>query len=76
MQDSQIAGGPGGVGDLRDSRKEGQKFGDLPDKLRDRVLQSKEDGFPSSYELILRNYYRRLAEQRVEESKESKPDGK
>ncbi len=72
MQDSQLAGGPGGVGDLRATDKHGKQFGDLPKKLRDRILQSRNEGFPAGYESILKSYYKRLAAQRL--AKREKPD--
>ena len=62
MNDSQLTGGPGGIGELRDPGKGKKQWADLPPKQRDKILQAKTDGFPAGYEEVLEEYYRRLAE--------------
>ncbi len=62
MQDSQLTGGPGGMGDLRDPDRDPKRWADLPPKDREKVLQSRTDGFPTGYEQLLEDYYRKLAE--------------
>src|SRR5437763_10479512 len=49
MNDSRIARGPGGIGDLRDPKSGSRNFGNLPAKQRDAILQSKTEGFPAGY---------------------------
>lgn len=63
MQRSELAGGPGGVGTLQNPGQETKQFGELPEKLRERILQARERGFPPGYEKVLKSYYTRLAEQ-------------
>jgi hypothetical protein len=62
MQDSQLTGGPGGMGELRDPDRDPKQWSDLPPKDREKILQSKTDGFPAGYEQVLEDYYRKLAE--------------
>jgi len=62
MADSQLAGGPGGMGELRDPDRDPKQWADLPPKDREKILQSKTDGFPAGYEQVLEDYYRKLAE--------------
>lgn len=61
--DSQIIGGPGGMGDLHSARKNGKQWGELPPHQRDRIVQSLTEGFPAHYQKILERYYKRLAEE-------------
>ncbi|MGC4031964.1 MAG: hypothetical protein QM754_09570 [Tepidisphaeraceae bacterium] len=61
LKKSILAGGPGGVGDLRDARAGEKQWGALKPKDRDQILQAKTDGFPAGYESLLQSYYRRLA---------------
>jgi hypothetical protein len=56
-----LAGGPGGVGDLNAPRSSRRKWAELTPKERERILQSRTEGFPAGYEEILGEYYRRLA---------------
>jgi len=62
MQDSMLSGGPGGQGELRDPGQSTKRWTDLPPKDREKILQSKTEGFPAGYEDVLEEYYRRLAE--------------
>jgi hypothetical protein len=61
LRQSVLAGGPGGVGDLNAPRSSRRKWAELTPKERDRILQSRTEGFPAGYEEILGEYYRRLA---------------
>lgn len=61
MRRSVLAGGPGGVGDLNAPRNSRRKWAELTPKERERILQSRTEGFPAGYEEILGEYYRRLA---------------
>lgn len=63
LADSQIIGGPGGIGDLHAARKAGKQWGELPPHQRDRIVQSLTEGFPAHYQKILERYYKRLAEE-------------
>jgi hypothetical protein len=61
LRRSVLAGGPGGIGDLNAPRNSRRKWAELTPKERDRILQSRTEGFPAGYEEILGEYYRRLA---------------
>jgi|SRR5580704_6496520 hypothetical protein len=61
LRRSVLAGGPGGVGDLNAPRNSRRKWAELTPKERERILQSRTEGFPAGYEEILGEYYRRLA---------------
>jgi len=63
--DSVIGQGPGGIRDLHDPKAGEKKWGDLPPKQREQILQSKTEGFPPGYEALLQSYYRRLAQEQV-----------
>lgn len=67
-----LAKGPGGIGTLQNAGDENKKFGDLPPKLREQILQARSRGFPKGYENVLKNYYKRLAE---ESTGDKKPEG-
>lgn len=64
MRDSNIAGGPGGVHDLKDPKSGTKNFANLPPRDRDAILQSKTEGFPPGYESLLQSYYQRLAQEK------------
>jgi hypothetical protein len=64
LADSVIVGGPGGIGNLHAPKPDGKKWGELPPRERDRILQSQSEGFPSHYQRILERYFRRVAEER------------
>ena len=73
--DSVIGNGPGGIRDLHDPKAGEKKWGDLPAKQRDQILQSKTDGFPPGYEALLQSYYRRLAQEQVAGDSNASPAG-
>ncbi len=56
-----LARGPGGQGDLNAPRNNRAKWAELTPAERERILQSKTEGFPAGYEEILSEYFRRLA---------------
>lgn len=63
LNESRLVGGPGGVGELQATGQTTRQFGELPPRLRDKIVQARERGFPSRYADVLEEYYRRLAEQ-------------
>lgn len=64
------------MGTLQNAGDETKKFGDLPPKIREKILQARNRGFPPGYEKALRDYYKRLAEQKTGEKKPPEPDKK
>lgn len=60
-QASVIRKGPGGMGELRAPKKNGKGFEDLTPKEREKILQSKTEGFPPGFEDVLADYFRRLS---------------
>ncbi|MCA9016139.1 MAG: hypothetical protein KDA77_12475, partial [Planctomycetaceae bacterium] len=58
---STLGKGPGGEGKLRAPDKKGRNWADLTPKQREKILQSRTEGFPPGYEDILADYFRRLA---------------
>lgn len=60
-QASVIRKGPGGMGELIAPRKNGRGFEDLTPKEREKILQSKTEGFPPGFEDVLADYFRRLS---------------
>lgn len=74
---SNIRSGPGGMGDLHGTRDQGDRWGQLPARERDRILQSLTEGFPAHYQAILEAYYKRLAvEKRADDSDAAVPGPK
>lgn len=65
---STVKSGPGGSGDLHGARKQGDRWGELPPRERDRILQSLTEGFPAHYQNILEAYYKRLATEKGSEA--------
>jgi hypothetical protein len=68
-RDSVIRTGPGGSGKLHAERDQGKHWADLPPHERERILQSMTEGFPSHYQGVLEEYFKRVAEE-----KPAKPD--
>jgi hypothetical protein len=60
-ESSTLAKGPGGMGELKTPKKTGKGYDDLTPKEREKILQSKTEGFPPGFEDVLADYYRRLA---------------
>ena len=73
LPDSVIAKGPKEGGELINPRSGTRSINNLPDKLRDQILQSKTEGFPPGYESLLQSYYQRLAKEKLDDSKTTKP---
>lgn len=73
LADSMIIGGPGGIGDLHAGKDNGKKWGELPPKERERIMQSMTEGFPAHYQTVLERYYRRLAEEKGNNEATAKP---
>lgn len=65
---STVKSGPGGSGDLHGVRQQGDRWGELPPRERDRILQSLTEGFPAHYQNILESYYKRLATEKTGEN--------
>jgi hypothetical protein len=65
LPDSVIRNGTGGIGDLIDPRQGEKDWSKLPNRERDRILQSMSEGFPPEYRTVLERYYRRLAEEKT-----------
>jgi hypothetical protein len=72
--ESTLAPGPGGMGELIDPREGASDWTDLPDKERQRILQSSTEGFPPGFEDLLGEYYNRLATEEAAGPNESDDD--
>jgi hypothetical protein len=70
-QASVIRKGPGGMGELTAPKKNGKGYEDLTPKEREKILQSKTEGFPPGFEDVLADYFRRLS--KAEESSATPP---
>jgi hypothetical protein len=71
---STVRGGPGGQGDMKGPKEQGDRWAQLPPHERDRILQSMTEGFPAHYQNILEAYYKRLAtEKPADTSAPTKP---
>jgi hypothetical protein len=80
---SSLAKGPGGMGELKTPKKTGKGYDDLTPKEREKILQSRTEGFPPGFEDVLADYYRRLAkadgspgEPAADAAATSRPDSK
>jgi hypothetical protein len=71
MQDSMLGGGPGGIGTLTDPATSHREWAKLPPAERDKILQSKTEGFPAGFEDVLAEYYEQLAREQTAGSVES-----
>jgi hypothetical protein len=71
-QQSSLMRGPGGQNEMRAARDDGRDWADLSPKERQKILQSRTDGFPAGYDDILADYFRRVA--RAEASSPTTPD--
>lgn len=58
---STLRTGPDRRGEMRAPQQEGRAWADLTEKERQKILQSKTDGFPPGYDDILADYFRRLS---------------
>ena len=48
-------------GELRAADKSGRDWAKLTPKERERILQSRDEGFPPGYEDVLADYFRRIS---------------
>ncbi|MCH9654747.1 MAG: hypothetical protein K0U86_10670 [Planctomycetes bacterium] len=71
---STLAKGPGGQGKLKAPDKKGRNWADLTPKQREKILQSRTEGFPPGYEDILADYFRRLARNQAVDKNKTTPD--
>lgn len=60
----------GNIGDLRDAGASKRVWAKLPPKERERILQSKTEGFPSEFDDILADYYRQVAREQATDSED------
>ncbi len=58
---STLRTGPDSRGEMRAPKQDGRKWAELTAKEREKILQSKTDGFPAEYDAILSDYFRRLS---------------
>jgi hypothetical protein len=72
-RDSIIRTGPGGSGKLHAERDQGKHWADLPPHERERILQSMTEGFPSHYQGVLEEYFKRVAEEKPAKADEAAP---
>ncbi|MFN3167724.1 MAG: hypothetical protein ACE37H_11745 [Phycisphaeraceae bacterium] len=73
---STLAQGPGGSGELNAAGTGNNQFGDLDPEQRDAILRAQENqqGFPAEYDALLAEYYARLASERALESEDAAGD--
>ncbi|HAH44104.1 hypothetical protein [Gimesia sp.] len=71
---STLGKGPGGQGELKAPDKKGRNWADLTPKQREKILQSRTEGFPPGYEDILADYFRRLARNQAVDKSETTPE--
>ena len=71
-QDSTLAAGPGGSGDLNAAGEGNNRFEDLDPAQRDAILRANEEnkGLPAEFDALLAEYYQRLAAERALTSEE------
>jgi len=59
--ESTLKPGPGGRGEMRAPKNDGRDWADLTPKEREKILQSRTDGFPAGFDAVLADYFRRVA---------------
>ncbi|MCL2641169.1 MAG: hypothetical protein FWD53_10020 [Phycisphaerales bacterium] len=64
---SAIVSGRAKIDELHGVDGRGRAWPELPAKERERILQSRTEGFPAGYEALLQSYYQRLAQERAGE---------
>jgi hypothetical protein len=67
---SMIVDGEAKIDELHGVDPRGKQWGQLPPKERERILQSRTEGFPAGYEALLQSYYQRLAQEKGAEEKD------
>ncbi len=68
-----IVKGDGRGGDLHAFDPRARNTIQLPPKERERILQSKTEGFPPGYEALLQSYYQQLAQEKSADEKPPAP---
>lgn len=68
-----IVKGDGRGGDLHAFDPRARNTIQLPPKERERILQSKTEGFPPGYEALLQSYYQQLAQEKSADEKPAAP---
>ena len=71
---STLGKGPGGQGEMHAPDKKGRNWAGLTPRQREKILQSRTEGFPPGYEDILADYFRRLARNQTATKNKSTPD--
>jgi hypothetical protein len=66
---SGIFEGDPSFGDIHGVDQAGRQWAQLPPKERERILQSKTEGFPPGYEAVLQSYFQRLAQEKPVDDK-------
>ena len=65
------------AGDLRDDSTGRHQWANLPPKEREKILQSRSEGFPEEFDDVLTDYFRRVAEESLDvepSTEERQPD--
>lgn len=75
-EDSTLAAGPGGSGELGASGEGNNRFEDLDPAQREAILRANEEnqGIPAEFDALLAEYYQRLAAERALTSEEDEAD--
>lgn len=71
---STLGKGPGGQGEMKAADKKGRNWAGLTPRQREKILQSRTEGFPPGYEDILADYFRRLARNQSVDKNKSTPE--
>lgn len=75
--DSTLAAGPGGSGELGASGEGNNQFEDLDPAQREAILRANEEnqGLPAEFDALLAEYYQRLAAERALTAEDDEADG-
>ncbi|MCA9077082.1 MAG: hypothetical protein KDA93_18795 [Planctomycetaceae bacterium] len=60
-EQSTLKPGPGGRGEMHAPNDDGRDWAELTPKEREKILQSRTDGFPPGFDAVLADYFRRVA---------------
>lgn len=76
-QDSTLAAGPGGSGELNAAGEGNNRFEDLDPAQREAILRANEEnqGLPAEFDALLAEYYQRLAAERALTAEEDEDAG-
>ena len=75
MHGARSGGGKGEEGTRRNPNAVGKDGGKRARRARDRILQSRSEGFPPEYRTGLERYYRRLADEKTGSTSNAKAKG-